>query len=126
MTNLTDLDVTALTVNGSDAGVKALDTVQTASADGAISIKNGVVKITKGSACALTLANPTSGTDDYKILRILSTTAYAHTVTVTGGFGDVGTGGDVATFAAAKGATLNVMAYGGFWYVIGVNGVTLA
>lgn len=126
MTNLTDLDVTSLTVNGSSAGVIALDAPQTASADGAITIKNGVVIITKATAAALTLANPTSGTDDYKVLRILSTTAVAHTVTVTGGFGNAGAGADVATFPLAVGATLSLLAYGGYWYVIGSNGVTLS
>jgi hypothetical protein len=103
-----------------------------ASADGAITVKGGVVFITKGSAAALTLAAPTAGDpgaggDDGKELIIVSTTAFAHTVTVaTAGFNDLGAAGDVCTFTAAKGNGIRLIAYGGDWWVVGnING-TLA
>lgn len=99
---------------------------QTLTGDGAITNKNGTVVLNKAGVIAATLANPTATTDDYKKLVILSLTAQAHTVTVTGGFGNGGSGKDVATFGGAAGDCLTVMAYQGYWYVIGANGVTLA
>ena len=99
---------------------------QTVSADGAITIKNGVVKVTKAGVAAMTLANPTDVTDDNKELTILSTTAQAHTLTVTGGFGNGSTGEDVATFSGAIGDNINLKAYGGYWYITGSHQVSVA
>jgi hypothetical protein len=99
---------------------------QTVSADGAITIKNGVVKVTKAGVAAMTLANPTDVTDDNKELTILSTTAQAHTLTVTGGFGNGSTGEDVATFSGAIGDNINLKAYGGYWYITGAHQVAVA
>lgn len=99
---------------------------QTVSADGAITIKNGVVKVTKAGVAAMTLANPTDVTDDNKELTILSTTAQAHTLTVTGGFGNGSTGEDVATFSGAIGDNINLKAYGGYWYITGAHQVVVA
>ena len=97
--------------------------IQVASADGAITIKSGIVVITKGTAAALTLAAPTAGTaenggDDGKILYIDSTTAAAHTVTVSGGLRGAGAGADVGTFGAAIGNGVALYAYNGNWYVV--------
>jgi hypothetical protein len=98
-----------------------------ASADGAISVKGGTVFVTKGSACVLTLAAPAAGEDDGRLLEIVSTTAFAHTVTQSSpGFNSNGSGSDVGTFAAAKGNGLSLRAYNGAWYVVGNIGVTLA
>src|SRR5512138_3112925 len=100
---------------------------QIASADGAITAKSGLVVITKGSAAALTLAAPTAGTDDGKILTILSTTAFAHTVTQAApGFNGGGGGSDVATYGAAARNSMIIQAYNGNWYAINLTGVTLA
>ncbi len=99
---------------------------QTLSADGAITIKNGVVKVTKAGVAAMTLANPTDVTDDNKELTIVSTTAQAHTLTVTGGFGNGGTGEDVATFSGVVGDNINLKAFGGYWYITGAHQVTVA
>lgn len=105
-----------------------LEESRVASADGAVSIKDGTVFITKGSAAALTLADPTNVTDDGKRLTILSTTAFAHTVSnaAGSGFNQGGTASDVATFGAARGNNLTVRAYGGKWFVESSVGVTLA
>jgi len=102
-----------------------------ASADGAITATSGTVLITKASAAALTLAAPTAGAisaggDDGKILRIVSVTAAAHTVTNTSpGFNAAGSGGDVATYGAAKGNAMEIQAYQGVWYATNLTGVTL-
>lgn len=102
-------------------------------ANGAITIKSGVVRIAKTSpgVVAVTLANPTAGAqedggDDFKRLTIISNQTQANTVTVTGGFGNGGGGEDVATASGVVGDTLEVMAYGGYWYVCGIHQWTIA
>lgn len=108
-------------------GIERIPPSQIASGDGAISLKEGVVVITKGSAAALTLAAPLAGVDDYKRLTILSATAFAHTVTqTTPGFNNLGATGDVGTYGAAAGNCLVAWAYQGVWYTEQLKGVTLA
>ena len=104
----------------------APDYVTVASADGAITIQTGTVVITKGTACALTLGTPTTAQNG-TIIRIISATAAAHTVTATTiGFNAADAAGDVGTFAAAIGNNLTVVAYGGEWLVTSNTNVTFA
>ena len=100
--------------------------VQDASADGAITIKNGTVLITKAGVCALTLADPTAGTDDGKSLLIVSKTANAHTVTIAGGEAGQGAAADVGTFGAAANNWVRLTAYNGKWYSSSLLNVTFA
>lgn len=118
-TKFTDLEVTE--------GLFYFET-QDIVANGAITIKNGVVRIAKTVAgvVAVTLANPTVTTDDYKRLVIISNQAQANTVTVTGGFGNGGSGEDVATASGVVGDTLELMAYQGYWYVCGYHQWSIA
>jgi hypothetical protein len=89
--------------------------VEVKSGDGAIlSVAGGVVFITKGSAAALTLAAPAN---DGARLVIISTTAFAHTVTVAGGIAGAGASADVGTFGAAAGNGVTLISYNGLWYV---------
>jgi hypothetical protein len=82
---------------GLAAGVPYQHKVEVASADGAIaSVAGGHVHITKAGVCALTLAAPTR---DGAELVIISETANAHTVTVTGAI--AGSAQDVGTFGGA-------------------------
>lgn len=103
----------------------------TAAADGAVTQKSGTVFVTKSGVCAMTIADPVSGSpgaggDDGKRLTFISTTANAHTLTrSTTGFNDGGAGADVATFGGAKGDGLTLLAYGGKWYAENLTGVTL-
>jgi len=92
--------------------------VTLAPADGAISVKMGIVLITKATAAALTLAAPTATTDDGKVLIIDSATAAAHTVTVATGLRGAGAGADVGTFGAAIGNGVALYAYNGAWYPV--------
>lgn len=92
--------------------------VQVLAADGAITIKSGVVVITKGTAAAITLADPTAGTDDGKVLIVDSATAAAHTLTIAGGLRGAGASADVGTFGAAIGNGLMLYAYNGAWYPV--------
>lgn len=102
--------------------------VSVALVDGAITAKSGIVFITKGSAAALTIADPTATVDDGKRLLIIATTAFAHTVSNAAGSGFNGGGAatDVGTFAAAIANYLELVAYNGKWYVTGNLNVTLA
>lgn len=99
-----------------------------ASADGAVSLKSGTVYITKASAAALTIADPTATVDDGKVLRVIATTAHAHTLSnaAGSGFNAGGAGSDVGTFGGAKGDNIILTAYQGKWYVASSVNVTLA
>lgn len=92
-------------------------------ADATISIKNGVVIISKTSAAAITLARPVAGFDDGKKLKIKSTTGYAHVITCTGGFLPAAS---TITFAAAAGACTELVAYNGYWFISNSTTITTA
>ena len=120
MTNLTDVNVTRLTIGGIPQSQALTDT-------GLITITHGVVTLNKAGAITTTLAKPTAGTDDLKRLTVTSLTAQAHTLALTAGtFGNGGAGYTTATFAAAAGNSISLLAWNGNWYVIGAQGVTLA
>lgn len=88
-------------------------------ADGAIAIPDmdTVFVITKGSACAMTLADPAVA-DNGTILYFISTTAFAHTVDNTAGSGFNGGTHKVATLDAQVDAGFALVADGGKWYVV--------
>jgi len=81
--------------------------------------------ITKAGVAALTLAAPAKA-DDGMIVEIISTTAFAHTLTATGLFADGAGHVNLATFAAFAGASIMLMAYQGLWYVKRAQGVTMS
>lgn len=91
---------------------------QVMSADGAITIKDGVVVVTKAGVCAMTLAAPLPVHDDGKTLVIDSHTAQAHTLTLAGGLRGAGSGADVGTFGGAIGDGIVLYAYNGAWYPV--------
>jgi hypothetical protein len=100
------------------------------SADGAVSITgyDRTLVITKGSACALTIADPTTGTHDGIEMTFIATTAHAHTLdnSAGSGFNAGGAASDVATFGGARGDNITIVAYQGKWYVKSKTNVTLA
>jgi hypothetical protein len=115
------------------AGQERNAPLQVMSADGAVVIKEGIAHITKGSACAMTLAAPNpgpanAGGDDGKILWVFAATAFAHTLTISGGLRGAGAGADVGTFGLAVANGIGLYAYNGAWYDLpGTNvGVTFA
>lgn len=119
---------TTVSATAAELNLNDKDTVQNLVADGAITVKNGVCKIAKTVAgvVAATLANPTATTDDFKRLLIISNQTQANTVTVTGGFGNGGAGEDVITFSGVVGDCVELMAYGGYWYIVGGHQYTVA
>jgi len=104
---------------------------QTAAAkltDGPIAVSGGSLFITKGSALgSSTLATPVATDDDGKILRIVSTTAYAHVITVTTGKVNKLAATTITFTSAAVGDQITLQAMSGIWYVIGTIGtITIA
>jgi len=118
----TQVTSSAYELNLNDQSYQLLD------ANGAITVKNGVCFIAKTvpGAVAATLADPTATTDDFKRLVIVSNQAQANTVTSDSSFGGGGSGEDVCTFSGSIGDTLELMAYGGKWYVCGGHQFTIA
>lgn len=102
-------------------------------ANGAIALPttDTLALITKGSAAAMTLADP-AGVPDGTMLTIASTTAYAHTVTLTTGY--LGSAASsVLTFVNTIGGSITLVAYKGLWACVNVSrivagspGVTVA
>jgi len=87
-----------------------------------ITQKTGTVMLTKSTAGAWTLAAPTSGDDDGKILTLIAGSAHAHTVITPSGKLNAGT---TATFAAVGDAVI-LEAYQGKWYSRAVYGAVLS
>jgi hypothetical protein len=115
-------------IAGPPVGSAVNDFYLNASANGAIDFYGpqapaGSVFITKGSAALLTLINPAAGPDDGKTVTIVSTTAFAHTIT-TGANGINGSL-HIATFGAAVGNFIVFKAFNGSWWVVGNTGVAL-
>lgn len=110
------------------AGV--FDSHEVLSADGTVQWPSQGTKhvfITKGSACAITLAAPVSGEHDNCRIVFVATTAHAHTVTLgTLGFNAGNSSKDVGTFGGAIGDGFECVAYGGEAYTANVVNVTFA
>jgi hypothetical protein len=101
---------------------------QSFGADGAITGPNGsgvpvvdtIVYLNKATAGAYTIALPSQGQSN--TITFISTTAAAHTVTMTSNPG----GSDVATFTAVIGASFTIKAQPGAWGIIATGLVTVA
>ena len=93
-----------------------------------ITVKNGVCTISGAGILASTISQPVATTDDFKRLKILALgdAGQAHTVTIpaTGWGGNVAL--TVATFSGVIGDCLDLIAYGGIWYVTNATQVTFA
>lgn len=110
----------------SDGSFQARKKTVAIAADGAVTVQPSTVIITKSaSGAALTLGSPVATTDDGTEIDFVSTTAQAHTVTNTAGFGGGTTARDVATFGGAINDGFRIVAYQGVWYVKDTRNVTL-
>lgn len=103
-------------------------TVTAKPTDGAITAACGTIYITKGSALgSSTLATPTTPAQDGYTLRIVSTTAYAHVISVASGKVNGGSNTTITFTSAAIGDSVTLQAIGGVWYVVGTTGtITLS
>jgi hypothetical protein len=104
-----------------------LNPVTAYDANGALTIAPGTATLTKAGVNAMTLAAPTVAQEGL-ILRVVSQTANAHTITATGLIDDGVTGGSktTATFAAFAGASIELMASNLKWAVLNKNVVTVS
>jgi hypothetical protein len=84
-------------------------------ASAAIAQKQGAVRLGSAGALAMTLADPTTGTDDGKRLTLVASTAHAHVITVTGGIG-AGTNNTI-TLGGAIGDMTELEAIAGKWFI---------
>jgi hypothetical protein len=106
-------------------GANVRPSVIALSAQAAVPAASGTYVITKGSAGAYTLATPVAGVDDGKYIVVVASTAFAHTVTTAAN--KINGNKLTATFAAAIGNNLELVAYQGIWYcVLPSTGVTLS
>ncbi len=87
--------------------------LQVFAANGVVIPKASTVIMSKGSALALTLVDPTTGTMDGMELTLVSVTAFAHAVVAPSGFNATGT---TLTCGGAKGDGGAIVAYAGKWY----------
>lgn len=91
--------------------------------DGAITIKSGLVVLSKASAAAITIAPPDQ---DGQVILVTTKTAQAHVITAaTNGFNNKGSSGTI-TWTAAKGNSVMLVSQSTDWYVFAINGVTVA
>ena len=90
------------------------NTIVLYSSSTAIVEKNAHVYLGSGGALAMTLAQPTAGSDDGKILKVSASTTHAHTVTCTSGLN--GGADSVVTFVSA-GQMATFHAYNGYWWI---------
>lgn len=103
--------------------------VQHLTVAGAIALKPGNVFLNTGTAGAFTLALPTAGLpsvggNDGQELTIFAQDAFAYTVTTpANGYNDAH---HIATFGAAAGDSISLVAYGGFWWVKALNAVVIS
>lgn len=106
-------DVTG-NVTGNLAGNTQESVPAAKTASGAITEKQGAIRLGSSGALAMTLADPTTGTDDGKRLSIFASTAHAHVITVTGGL--AGGTNNTVTLGGAVGDMVELEAIAGKWF----------
>lgn len=101
-------------------------TRQAITGDGAITVQNANVYLSKGSAAAITIVAPTAGTQDGLRITVIAATAQAHVITcATDGFNAKGASGTL-TFGGAIGDSVTIVADTGHWYATARVNVTPA
>ena len=97
---------------------------QAIAANGALPVVSSTVILTKAGVSAMTLAAPSA---DGVVLRVISYSDNAHTITATGLVHDGTTGAHTTgTFAAFKGAATTLVGYDGKWLTASNTAVTWA
>jgi len=91
-----------------------------------VAIAHGTIFITYAGVCTVTLADPPANMNGARLLAI-STGAYAHKLNNSSGSGFSGAGAnsDVGTYGGAASDRIELVAYGGIWYVASNTNVTI-
>lgn len=112
---------------GANALPQPFQVVTGATGDVTIPAGHGTVFITKATAAADLVLAPPSQDIDGALLTIHTTTAAAHVVTLVGGTYNGGAN-NTATYAAAIGNVLALLALEGVWFqdIAGSAGITLS
>ncbi|SRR6266436_4565299 len=112
--------------------------VVAAGAADVLPVADADVFVTRAGVDAMTLAGPKAGVypagtavmqalgdpqDDGKRLRVVVTTAFAHTITTPAG--KINGTLHIITFTAVVGNFVELEAFNGSWYVVGQQGATL-
>ena len=92
-------------------------------ASGAIPLVTGTYALNGAAALAMTLGTPTTPAQDGIVLKLVATTAHAHTVTTAAN--KINGADDTATFAAV-GDTVTLESVGGIWIATSIGGPTPA
>ena len=103
-----------LAIDEAYADLAAKDALNDYAASGAITQTEGTVTLSKAGVAAMTIADPLTPDNDGNILRIISKTAFAHTVVFVTGLN--GGANHKATFGGAAGDQLVLEAIGGKWF----------
>jgi len=120
-------DTLAYAVSGasSDFSVKPAARLYSYGQDGAIVVAPGLHQLTKATAGAYTIADP-SKAQDGDTMVFTSATAAAHVITGTTIWDGTATVNTTLTFAAVIGASCTLVAEQGKWNVVSLNAVTPA
>jgi hypothetical protein len=121
-TNTTQLATTAFVL--ANAGSTQVPVVLSGGADAIDPHTSATYIVNSAGVDSMTIVAPTVTTDDGKIIKFTTNTAPSHTLTFTGGHLRSGVAGvTTATFSAAAGSSLQIMAYQGNWYAIAQNNI---
>lgn len=109
------------------APYQLIQNVTTLSTNGAITVFNGINKITKGSIGAYTLAAPTAAQEGMTF-TVTNKTAFAHVITASSLINKGTTGGPFSTLTwpAFVGASITLTACNLLWNVVSNNAVVIA
>ncbi len=119
ITGTLEVDGTLTSTGAITATGGVLNPQQVIAGDGAITIRNGSVILTKSSAAAITLAAPTAAQAG-TVISVLSTTAQAHVITSV-----INAASTTATFGGAVADRVSFVAYNLRWWVIDALNITL-
>lgn len=78
--------------------------------------------ITTAGVDATTLATPTAGTDDGKMVRVVDAGGHAHTITTAAN--KIVPSHHLITFGGTAGSFVDLQSFNGLWYVLASSGVT--
>jgi hypothetical protein len=91
---------------------------------GAVAIAHGSIFLKAGSAAAMTLVAPTAGTHDGVKMTFVAEDAYAYTLTTPSN--KINGNKHIATWTAAIGNSITLVAFNGIWYPVDTpSGVAL-
>jgi hypothetical protein len=119
-TNTTQIATTAFVL--ANAGGTQVPIVLSGGADAIPAHTSATYMVTTAGVDAMTIAAPTVTTDDGLLIKVVTNTNAAHTITFTGGTLRPGTAAvTTVNFFSFRGSSITIMAWQGNWYVMAAN-----